>query len=373
MTELLDWNRVERGDLAAASIASFLRRGAVVAFPTESAYIVAGAALVPGILERLQQIVGARPLSLLLPATGAVRDWLPGLSTTGLRFAQRFWPGPLTLAGCDGLEHGLLTRLPQHVAHAVVHDDCLHLTQPGHEALAEVMRRMPGPVLAGALRHGERDAFSTQEALVAAGNQLDLLIAADTSLHQPSTLVEVRGHDWSVRQEGAIPAEELRGLLATLIVFVCTGNTCRSPMAEVLCKRRLAQRLGCAVEDLAERGYQVLSAGLAAGPGSPAADQAIEVVRRFDADLTSHQSRPLTSDLLSRADHLFVMTHGHLRALQGQRLAGGGRPRLLSPHGEDVSDPIGGSRELYEACARQLDAYIAHLVDRVLMSPENTR
>jgi protein-tyrosine-phosphatase len=114
---------------------------------------------------------------------------------------------------------------------------------------------------------------------------------------------------------------------------------------------------------LPERGYRVISAGMAAVPGMPAADEAVAVARAFGADLGGHASRPLTAELIAQADHLFVMTGGHLRALR-QQTAGAGC--LLSPGGEDIDDPIGQPREVYESCARQMHGHIAARVAEVV-------
>ena len=131
----------------------------------------------------------------------------------------------------------------------------------------------------------------------------------------PPTVVRVEGAAWQVVQPGAASEEALRRQAACLIVFVCTGNTCRSPLAEALCKARLAERLGCTAADLPERGFHVLSAGLSAASGGPAADEAVEAARSYGADLTPHRSRPLSPELAAQADYLVAMTRGHLVAL----------------------------------------------------------
>src|SRR5262249_17046361 len=151
--------------------------------------------------------------------------------------------------------------------------------------------------------------------------------------------VEVSGAHWSIRSGGVLSAEDIREQLASSIVFVCTGNTCRSPLAEALCKKRLSERLGCTVAELPSRGYRVLSAGLAAGPGLAAAEEAVAVASAMGADLAGHQSRSLTAEMIQRADHLLVMTAGHAQALQEVLPAGAVMPELLSPQGDDVSDP----------------------------------
>ncbi|MEO0248903.1 MAG: TRAP transporter large permease subunit, partial [candidate division WOR-3 bacterium] len=105
----------------------------------------------------------------------------------------------------------------------------------------------------------------------------------------------------------------LKKLWSTTVLFVCTGNTCRSPLAEALCKQLLAQRMGCAVEELPRRGLVVLSAGLQALPGMPATPEAVAAAQALGASLEQHQSRPVTPELLSRADFVIGMTSSHVR------------------------------------------------------------
>jgi protein-tyrosine phosphatase len=155
------------------------------------------------------------------------------------------------------------------------------------------------------------------------------------------------------------PSSPASGRPVRRIVFVCTGNTCRSPMAEAICKKRLAERLDCAVEDLPARGFVVESAGLAAAEGLPAADEAVAVAARLGADLSRHESHLLTPEQAVQADYLLGMTMSHVRALTDYFPV---QPRLLSPEGDDVDDPIGLPLPAYEACARQMTAYIDRLV-----------
>jgi protein-tyrosine phosphatase len=167
-------------------------------------------------------------------------------------------------------------------------------------------------------------------------------------------VVQVEGNTWQVLREGVVSAAEVERLCPCLVVFVCTGNTCRSPLAEALCKKLLAERLGCAVEELPRRGFIVLSAGLAAMMGGGPAAEAVEVAHEMGADLTGHLSRPLTAKVVAQADYLVAMTQGHLLALADQFPGVGPRPRLLCADGTDLPDPIGGDQDVYRDCARQI-------------------
>ena len=149
------------------------------------------------------------------------------------------------------------------------------------------------------------------------------------------------------------------------ILFVCTGNTCRSPMAE-----------GIAREILRERGWnhvEVRSAGVAAFPGSPISGGALRAAGRHGVSLEDHRSTPLTGELVADSDLILTMSAGHLRALAG---SGAEERAALLPvfargereirPGDGVPDPIGGDDELYEATYRELRGLIEASLDRLV-------
>ena len=133
------------------------------------------------------------------------------------------------------------------------------------------------------------------------------------------------------------------------ITFVCTGNTCRSPMAEVVA-RQVAWERGM-------RGLTVGSAGTHAWDGQPASEGARDAVRELGLDLESHASTLLTAQVVAESDLLLCMTGSHVASVRA--LGGEGRCELLTTMAHDpdddgdadqpneVSDPFGGSREVY--------------------------
>jgi len=354
MPEVLDWQHVADLPATVRQAVRTLRAGQLVVFPTEATPCLAGSALAPAAAARLRHQQGNdQPLAVAVRGMAEARDWVPGMSSLAQRLARRFWPGPLILAFRGGLSHGLLGRLPEPVRQQVCPAEAVWLRCPGHDAVLEVLRHLRGPLLLAGLPAGT----SAREC------GADLVLDDGVGQYpEGPTVVEIADHAWHVRQAGAISEEMLRRQSICMIVFVCTGNTCRSPLAEALCKRQLSQRLGCAVEELPQHGFYVLSAGLAAMMGARAADEALTVAAEHGADLAGHRSRPLTAELAAQADYLVAMTRGHLQALNNHFPRLGSRPRLLSPQGDDIADPIGQDRQVYQACGRQIGQYLETLV-----------
>lgn len=351
MPEVVDWQTVALPRAVVQRTVQVLREGGVAALPTETAPVRAVWGLDARAVQRLHESpVSATPLIIAVGNPAEARDWLPALSPLGRRLTRRLWPGPMTLACGDGVADGLVSQLPRPVRPHVCPTGQLRLRAPAHELLLAILAGLPGPLL------------------LAADGAADLVVQdAPGRYPQGTTVVEVRGDSWKVLQAGAVSESVLQRQAACQVVFICTGNTCRSPLAEALCKKRLADRLGSTVEELLARGFLVQSAGLAAAPGDPAAEEAVIVAREYGGDLGQHRSRPLTLDLAVQADYLVTMTRGHLQALSGHLHAqpGAARPRLLCPNGQDVDDPIGQDQQVYQECGRQIWEALEPLVDQL--------
>jgi protein-tyrosine phosphatase len=365
MPQVLDWQNADSRDLIHRAVQA-LAGGRLVALPTETVYGVAASGLLPAAVEKLvgaRQLAEAQPLSLAVGGPAEALDWVPDMNFLGRRLARRCWPGPVTLV-FDGADRGVASRLPETVRRHVCPTGTVGLRAPAHEAVLRILRLLPGPLLLTAAARGEEPAAVTAEQVVQSlGESVDLVLNDGPSQYgQLSTVVRVDGKRWSVLREGLVPGELVQRQTACILVFVCTGNTCRSPLAEALCKKLLAEQIGCAPTELPQRGFLVLSAGVAAMMGARAAEETVAVAAELGADLTGHRSRPLTADLARQADGLVVMTHGHAQAVREQfgRLAP--RLRLLDPAGGDISDPIGADLPVYRECARQIGGHLDRLV-----------
>jgi len=151
--------------------------------------------------------------------------------------------------------------------------------------------------------------------------------------------------------------------VAYRILFICSGNTCRSPLAEAIARR--------AFEEAGDVDFDVSSAGTFATDGGRASSGSLEVARANGLDLEGFVSRQLTDEMLDEADIVLVMEPGHRSAVLGLSPQADLKTRLLGElggsHGPDaaVPDPFGGSGEAYRRTFRRLEEMILAGMDRI--------
>ena len=337
-----------------------LAEGGLVALPTETVYGLAASALDEEAVGRLVAVKGrteAKPLTLAIKSADEARDYVPDLCPLARRLARRCWPGPVTLVVDDSHPESLVRQLPPKVRQAVSPQQAIGLRVPGHQVVLDVLRMLAGPlVLSSANRAGMPEAVTAKEVLDALGGELSLVVDdGRCRFGQPSSVVRVANRRYEVLRVGVVPERTLRRLSSLMLLFVCTGNTCRSPMAEALCRRLVAERLNCGIDDLEERGVLVSSAGTAAMLGGRAAAEAVQCMADLGLELSDHETQPLTEPLVRHADVIYVMTRAHRETIVAQWPSAAERTRLLSADGADLADPVGGSVDRYRHCASQIE------------------
>jgi RpiB/LacA/LacB family sugar-phosphate isomerase len=143
------------------------------------------------------------------------------------------------------------------------------------------------------------------------------------------------------------------------VLFVCTGNVCRSPMAEALFRRATSGR----------GAFRAVSAGLGAMNDQPPTPHSVQAMRELGVDISTHRSRTLTTELVQQADYIFGMTHSHVDTIMLLYPQAADKTFLLrefdesvEPFEKHIGDPIGGSYEVYENCRHQIEQGVASLL-----------
>jgi tRNA threonylcarbamoyl adenosine modification protein (Sua5/YciO/YrdC/YwlC family) len=348
-TEVLRVDARRPDPAAVARAAGALRSGHLVVFPTETVYGLGARADAPRALAALRELKGRdadKPLTLHLPDVEALESRFGALPVRAARLARHRLPGPFTLVLPDPAGGFTGVRVP---------DDAV---------ACAVLRAAGWPVLASSVNlAGEPPALTGSDAAITVAGKAALVLDAGPSpLGKPSTVLRFEGDRVEVLREGAVPAREALEETARIVLFVCTGNLCRSPLATAMAEKALAERVGCAPGDLPARGWAVLSAGTAADAGRRATPETVAEARSRGLDLSRHRSRPLTPALLDRADVVFVMEEDQRQRILEFAPEAAGRVRLLDPAGRDVPDPFGGGPEAYDLAARRMEEAVARRV-----------
>lgn len=347
-----------------------MAEGKLIAFPTETVYGLAASALHEVAVERLLEIKGRQtghPLALAVKSADDAFDYVPEISVIGRRLARRCWPGPITLVFNNDHPDSLATQLPELVRRAVIPGETIGLRVPDHALILSVLRLSAGPfVLTSANRSGGCDSVTAAEAAAALGNDIDLVLDdGRCKFAQPSSVVKVAGSRVEMLRTGVINHKTLRQLSSFLVLLVCTGNTCRSPMAEVMLRKRIADKLGCSVSEVDERGVMVMSAGTQAMAGGRSAQEAIDTMAARGLDLSQHESQPMNDRLVRFADLVLGMTREHRDMIAANWPEAADRTFPLGRDNLNIADPIGGPPEVYRRCADQIDAQLAQWVDEL--------
>jgi protein-tyrosine-phosphatase len=183
------------------------------------------------------------------------------------------------------------------------------------------------------LHHFQRTAYSLQAALANAYGKLQVWLRG-----QPKARAPVK------------PTPQI-------ILFVCSGNTCRSPMAAAICNAEIAARLKTRFDEVDTVNVRALSAGLCARVGAPLTPEACEVLQSLNVSVGPHAARNLTAELADQADLIFCMTSAHRRAVLDMIPSAAAKTYCLDPEG-DIADPIGLGLAAYIQCARHIQSLV---------------
>jgi L-threonylcarbamoyladenylate synthase len=346
---------------AAEQGAKALRKGLLVGFATETVYGIAAAAALPRTIERLRELKSrpARPFSVHIGRPGDARRYVREMPASARLLIGRAWPGPVTLLVPVGgsLADGRL-RKRKGLYQRLCHEDLIGLRCPDEPVARAMLSHIALPIVApSANLAGAPSPRTAEEVLAGLDGRIDLLIDSGPTRYGKDSTIVLCGpgpDDWRVLREGVYDAAAIGRMMSRTLLFVCTGNTCRSPLAAGLARKMLAEQAGCKVGELAKKGLQVVSAGVLAGEGMRASPEAVQAAHVRGADISHHRSRKITRELIREANMVFCMTDAHVADVVDLVPEAAAKTRLLDPHG-NVPDPMGGGPQAYAVAADRIE------------------
>lgn len=345
---------------AVRSVVAELQAGQIVCLPDECGWLLAGLATCQSAAESMQANLHAAPRlisAVAIAHPSVLADYVTDPPRLLSKLSVRCWPGPLVLRGGAPESQGLARQWPAAARKWASTAAGRAFYCPAESFTREVLRCISSPVLCLLGQH--RDGPLPSEL----PSPPSLNVRARTPrFSEGPTVVAVGRQQFQVERAGVVSERMLARLAGEVYLFVCTGNTCRSPMAESLFRKMLADRLKCREDELLDRGYVVISAGLAAYKGAAASPEAVELLRQEGIDLSGHESQPVTEELLFHCDHILTMTRSHRDAVLSAYPELAEQVRLLSPEGRDVSDPIGAGMEEYVRCRDEIARYLEQML-----------
>ena len=365
-------NTIDYGDHPRRA-GAIIRNGGLVGFPTETVYGVASRGDDPAAVRRLREVkqrAESKPFTVHIADPGQADDYVPDWSAVGRRLARKAWPGPVTLVVQvnDPGQTVFAQRCGAAGVDLLYHGGAVGLRCPLDPIAAEFLRAARVPVVAAsANRAGEPPARTADGVLRAFDGKLDLVLDGGQSLYsKPSTVVRIEGEGYRILREGVIAARTLDSYAAATLLFVCSGNTCRSPMAAALARQALARRMNCTEAQLEDRRVAVVSAGLAATDGAPPSHGAVSAMTKHGLDVTGHRSRRLDDALVRSADYVFCMTRAQRDMVIGNHAIDPTRVLTLIDD-EDINDPFGGDVSTYQHCAERIAAGVHQRVSELTL------
>jgi L-threonylcarbamoyladenylate synthase len=360
-TMKLDPSKPDLKDIKEAARA--IDNGGLVVFPTETVYGIASR-VAPEPLSRLDALKersADKHYTLHIGPKLDVFKYVPFISPIGRQLIKKAWPGPLTivfqLSNTDIDEQRSL--LDSYLVDTLYKDNTIGIRCPDNIVASLLLSHTEHPVVApSANLAGGIPATDGPTAASQLEGRVDLILDGGASKYGlPSTVVKLDSDGIRIVRPGVYGQRDIEAMSAVNILFVCTGNTCRSPMATGLFRKYLAQKLACNVDQLDKIGYKITSAGTMAAAGWPASPEAIEVCKAKGTDISRHRSTALSARLIRQSDVIYVMCRHHRDYVLELCPEAGDKCSLLA-YNTEIPDPIGGSEKDYYYSAELIEKAI---------------
>lgn len=361
----------QKGDIRAA--ARLLDAGALVAFPTETVYGI-GCTVSDAAIEKLN-IVKDRTLgkryTLHVGSVKRAMRFLPQLSPKAINLINNAWPGPMTIVFdvSDEFIEQMKTKIGEEAAQILYYGNTIGVRCPDNPVAQALLEAAQNPAVApSANLSGQDPAINAHQVRESFDGKIEMILDDSQKCckyQKSSTVVKIADKDLTVLREGVYNNEQVERMSKIKIMFVCTGNTCRSPLAEYFCRKILSEKLACHIDELDKIGYIVSSAGTMGLENVPASLEVLSICREKGIDAQGHLSSGLTYNRIDDSDHIFAMANSHKDMILQFCPEAEGKTHLLDANG-DVGDPIGAGMDVYRKCALQIENALLTRLEEIL-------
>lgn len=363
----------DRADIAKIKeAAALVDGGGLVAFPTESVYGIACRAHNDSLIK-LNNLKGRdsdKYYTLHIGQKNEAKKYVPNIGLKAEKLINNAWPGPLTIV-FELNDHDMKKQqinLKRESFESLYKDNSIGIRCPAHPIASLLLRLTHYPVIAPSANvTGEPPATDAEEVLTQFSGKIDLLLnAGPCKYKKSSTVVKIGKKELEILRPGVYSQVELEAMSEVKFLFVCTGNTCRSPMAAGIFRKYLSEKLQCEVDQLDKMGYKISSAGIMDLESSPASVEARAACAAKGIDITSHRSKVLSQELIEENDFIFGMGRTHIERVAAISPEAANKCMLMAEN-KDIPDPIGQGQQVFNRCADLIEKAVKKRISELVI------